>query len=212
MRKVWNTVLKGLVAILPLGLTIYVVYSLAVMAEQFFSRVIKLVIPPSYYWPGLGLVTGLVLLYFVGLAVNAYLVNRALRLSDQLFARIPVVKTIYLAIRDFTRFFPSSNKGNDLRRVVLVPFGPGRVIGFVTAESDAMLRREPGRPEAIAVYMPMSYMVGGYTVYVPRELVEPTSLTVEEGMRIALMGGVRSEAANTSPPLAPARRVETTDA
>ena len=54
-----------------------------------------------------------------------------------------------------------------------------------------MLRRSAGAEDTIAVYLPMSYMVGGYTVFLPRELVEPTSLTVEEGMRIALMGGVR---------------------
>jgi uncharacterized membrane protein len=191
MRKIWNTALKGLVAILPLGLTVYVVYWLAVSAERLFSRVIKLVVPEPYYWPGLGLLTGLVVLYFVGLAVNAYVVSRALRISDRLFARIPVVKTIYLAIRDFTRFFPSSGQDSDLRRVVLVPFGPGKVIGFVTTESGDMLRRSPGAEDTIAVYLPMSYMVGGYTVFLPRELVEPTALTVEEGMRIALMGGVR---------------------
>ena len=40
----------------------------------------------------------------------------------------------------------------------------------------------------------MSYMVGGYTIFLPRDLVEPTALSVEEGMRIALMGGVRSTA------------------
>jgi len=194
MRKIWNTVLKGLVAILPLGLTVYVVYWLAVSAERLFSGVIGLFVPAPYYWPGLGLLTGLVLLYFVGLAVNAYLVNRALRFSDKLFTRIPVVKTIYLAIRDFMRFFPSSGQGSDLRRVVLVPFGPGKVIGFVTAESGEMLRRAAAAEETVAVYLPMSYMVGGYTVFLPRELVEPTALTVEEGMRIALMGGVRSTA------------------
>ena len=199
MRKVWNTVLKGLVAILPLGLTVYVVYWLAVTAEQLFSGVIKAVVPEPYYWPGLGLLTGLVVLYFVGLAVNAYLVNRALRMSDKLFARIPVVKTIYLAIRDFTRFFPSSGQGSDLRRVVLVQFGPGKVIGFVTAESDEMLRRERQDADTIAVYLPMSYMVGGYTLFVPRDLVEPTALSVEEGMRIALMGGVRSSAGVAEP-------------
>ena len=191
MRKIWNTALKGLVAILPLGLTVYVVYWLAVSAERLFSRVIKLVVPEPYYWPGLGLLTGLVVLYFVGLAVNAYVVSRALRISDRLFARIPVVKTIYLAIRDFTRFVPSSGHGSDLRRVVLVPFGPGKVIGFVTTESGDMLRRSAGAEDTIAVYLPMSYMVGGYTVFLPRELIEPTALTVEEGMRIALMGGVR---------------------
>jgi uncharacterized membrane protein len=71
MRKIWNTVLKGLVAILPLGLTVYVVYWLAVTAEQLFSKVIKLLVPAPYYWPGLGLLIGLVVLYCVGLAVNA---------------------------------------------------------------------------------------------------------------------------------------------
>lgn len=191
MRKIWNTVLKGLVAILPLGLTVYVVYWLAISAERLFSRLIKLFVPEPWYWPGLGLLAGVVLLYFTGLAVNAYVVSRALRVSDRLFARIPVVKTIYLAIRDFTRFFPSSGQASDLRRVVLVPFGPGKVIGFVTAESGEMLRRSASADDTVAVYLPMSYMVGGYTVFLARELVETTSLTVEEGMRIALMGGVR---------------------
>jgi uncharacterized membrane protein len=191
MRKIWNTVLKGLVAILPLGLTVYVVYWLAVSAERLFSRLIELVVPEPYQWPGLGLLAGFVLLYFTGLAVNAYVVSRALRVSDRLFARIPVVKTIYLAIRDFTRFFPSAGEASDLRRVVLVPFGPGKVIGFVTAESGEMLRRSTAADDTVAVYLPMSYMVGGYTVFLARDLVEPTSLSVEEGMRIALMGGVR---------------------
>jgi uncharacterized membrane protein len=200
MRKIWNTVLKGIVAILPLGLTVYVVYWIAVTAERLFSPVIKLLVPAHYYWPGLGLLIGLVVLYFVGLAVNAYFVNSVLRLSDEFFARIPVVKTIYLAIRDFMRFFPSSGQGSELQRVVMVPFGPGKVIGFVTAESDEMLRRSGGAGETIAVYMPMSYMMGGYTVFVARELVEPTSLSVEEGMRIALMGGVRSAAMPRTPP------------
>jgi uncharacterized membrane protein len=165
-----------------------------------FSKVIKLLVPEPYYWPGLGLLIGLVVLHFVGLAVNAYFVGRALRMSDALFARIPVVKTIYLAIRDFMRFFPSSGQGSDLRRVVLVQFGPGKVIGFVTAESDEMLRRStPACDDMVAVYLPMSYMVGGYTIFLPRELVETTALSVEEGMRIALMGGVRSNATSAVP-------------
>jgi uncharacterized membrane protein len=199
MRKIWNTVLKGLVAILPVGLTVYVVYWLATTAEQLFSRVIKVFIPDYLYWPGLGLLTGVIVLYFVGLAVNAYVVNRALRFSDKFFARIPVVKTIYLAIRDFMRFFPSTGQGSDLQRVVLVPFGPGKILGFVTAESGDMLRRAADAEDIVAVYLPMSYMVGGYTVFLPRDLVEPTSLSVEEGMRIALMGGVRSAAMPASP-------------
>jgi uncharacterized membrane protein len=198
MRKIWNTMLKGLVTLLPIGLTVYLVYWLAVTAEQLFSRLLALVIPASADWPGLGLIAGLLVLYVAGIAVNAYFVRRALRLSDRLFARIPVVKTIYVAIRDFMRFFPSSGQGGDLKRVVLVPFGPGKVIGFVTAESSAALGLG-GRAEAVAVYLPMSYMVGGYTVFLPRELIEPTSLSVEAGMRIALMGGVQGVHAPGTP-------------
>jgi uncharacterized membrane protein len=188
MRKIWNTMLKGLVAVLPIGLTVYVVYWLAVTAERVFSGTIRRIIPEGAYWPGLGLIAGLVVLYLVGLAVNAYVVRRALRFGDRLFARIPVVKTIYLATRDFMRFFPASGQGSDLKRVVMVPFGPGHAIGFVTAESGAAL----GLDEA--VYLPMSYMIGGYTVFVPRDVLEPTSLSVEAAMRIALMGGVQSAA------------------
>jgi uncharacterized membrane protein len=195
MRKTWNTVLKGLVAILPIGLTVYVVYWLAITAEKLFSGVLKSVLPEAWYRPGFGLLAGFVVLYLVGLAVNAYVVRRALRLSDALFARIPGVKTIYLATRDFMRFFPSGGHSNDLRRVVLVPFGPGKLLGFVTAESDEMLRRAGSGGDLVAVYLPMSYMVGGYTVFLDRHLVEPTGLSVEEGMRIALMGGVRSNTA-----------------
>ena len=67
MRRIWNTVLKGLVAILPIGLTLYIVYWLAVAAERLFSRLIKLLVPDQYYWPGLGLIAGLLFLYAVGL-------------------------------------------------------------------------------------------------------------------------------------------------
>ena len=191
MRKIWNTMLKGLVAILPIGLTLYLVYWLAVTAERLFSGVLRLLLPDSAYWPGLGLLAGLVLLYLAGLAVNGFLVRRALRYGDELFARIPVVKTIYVAIRDFMRFFPSSGKGSDLKRVVLVPFGPGKAIGFVTSESSAGLGLGTEGADLVAVYLPMSYMIGGYTVFLPRELLETTALSVEAGLRIALMGGVQ---------------------
>jgi len=200
MRKIWNTMLKGLVALLPIGLTVYLVYWLAVAAETLFSRVLKLVIPDSAYWPGLGLFAGLVVLYLAGLAVNAYFVRRALRFGDDLFARIPVVKTFYVAIRDFMRFFPSAGKGSDLKRVVLVPFGPGKAIGFVTSESSTALGVAEG-DDLVAVYLPMSYMIGGYTVFLPRHAIEPTALSVEAGMRLALMGGVQGgPAAGVMPP------------
>ena len=76
---------------------------------------------------------------------------------------------------------------------MLVPFGPGKVIGFVTSETGNLLGDAHAQEDTVAVYLPMSYMVGGYTVFVPRQALEPTSLSVEAGMRLALMGGVQSK-------------------
>ena len=194
MRKVWNTILKGVVTVLPIGLTIYLVYWLAVTLERVFSQLLRSWLPESAYWPGLGIVVGLVLLYLVGLAVNAYVVSSVLGWFDERIERIPVVKTIYVAIRDFMRMFPTGGQRSDLKRVVLVPFGPGKAIGFVTAESGIGLGIDHAT-DVVAVYLPMSYMIGGYTVFLPREQLVPTRLSVEAGMRIALMGGVHGSGA-----------------
>jgi uncharacterized membrane protein len=194
MRNVGRTILTGLLAILPIGLTVSVVSWLAVAGEQLMRRLLGPVLPESLYLPGLGLVVAVVVLYLVGLAVNAWAVKQLLRASDALFARIPVIKTLYVAIRDFTRFFPSSSGHGDLKHVVLVPMGPGKVIGFVTADDGALIG---AGDDVVAVYLPMSYMVGGYTLFLPRSRLEPTSLSVEDAMRIVLMGGMQASSATT---------------
>jgi uncharacterized membrane protein len=78
---------------------------------------------------------------------------------------------------------------SDLERVVSVPFGPGRVIGFVTQENPRALGPEAGS-DLIAVYLPMSYQIGGYTVLLPRRLVEPVDMSVEDALRFAVTAGM----------------------
>ncbi len=190
MNRLGGTLLKGLLAILPIGLTVYCVYWLGVTAEAVLARPIKAVIADANYWPGMGLVTGFVLMFLVGLAVNAYLVRKVLRWGEALILRIPVIRTIYAAIRDITGLIKTGGRKGDLQRVVTVPFGPGRVIGFVTQDHGEALG--PGyESNLVAVYLPMSYQIGGYTVYLPRGEIRETNLTVEQAMRVVLTGGVQ---------------------
>ena len=190
MKKIGSILLKGLVTILPIGLTIYFVYWLGVTTEGLLSRPIKFVLGDSLYWPGMGLVTGFLLLFLVGLAVNAFLVRRLLGLGEELLLRVPVVKTVYSAIRDMTRLVNTDKKKGDLDRVVTVDFGMGRLIGFVTQEHAKTLGIGGG-DDLVAVYLPKSYQIGGYTVYMSRSKVTETDLSVEQAMRIVLTGGVR---------------------
>ena len=189
MKALGGILLKGLVTILPIGLTVYFVYWLGITTESLLSKPIKFMIGDAY-WPGMGLVTGFVILFVVGLAVNAFLVRRVLGLGEELLLRVPVVKTVYSAIRDMTRLVNTDKKKGDLDRVVTVDVGLGKLIGFVTQEHAKTLGIGGG-DDLVAVYLPMSYQIGGYTIYLPRSKVVETDLTVEQAMRIVLTGGVR---------------------
>src|SRR5215510_9234362 len=134
MKQVGSILLKGLVTILPIGLTIYFIYWLGVTTESLLSKPIKLVIDDTNYWPGMGLITGFVLLFIVGLAVNAFLVRKFLGIGEDLLLRVPVVKTVYSAIRDMTRLVNTDKKKGDLDRVVTLDVEYGKLIGFVTQE------------------------------------------------------------------------------
>lgn len=189
LKTIGGILLKGLVTILPIGLTVYCIYWLGVTTESLLSKPIKLAIGDAYF-PGLGLVTGFVILFVVGLAVNAFLVRRVLGFGEELVLRVPVVKTVYSAIRDMTRLVNTDGKKGDLDRVVTVDVGLGKLIGFVTQEHANTLGIGGG-DDLVAVYLPMSYQIGGYTLYLPRSKLSETDLTVEQAMRIVLTGGVR---------------------
>ena len=192
MKQIGGILLKGLVTILPIGLTIYFIYWLGVTTEDLLSKPIKLVLDDANYWPGMGLVTGFLILFLVGLAVNAFIVRRVLGMGEELLLRVPVVKTVYSAIRDMTRLVNTDKKKGDLDRVVTLDYGPGKLIGFVTQEHANTLGIGGGE-DMVAVYLPMSYQIGGYTLYVSRSKVHETDLTVEQAMRIVLTGGVRGK-------------------
>ena len=189
MKKLGSILLKGLVTILPIGLTVYFVYWLGITTENLLSRPIKWLLGEAY-WPGMGLVTGFLLLFMVGLAVNAFIVRRVLGMGEELLLRVPVVKTVYSAIRDMTRLVNTDKKKGDLDRVVTLDLGFGKLIGFVTQEHAKTLGIGGG-DDLVAVYLPMSYQIGGYTIYISRSRVVETDLTVEQAMRIVLTGGVR---------------------
>jgi len=191
MKTIGSILLKGLVTILPIGLTVYFVYWLGVTTESLLSKPIRFVVG-DHYFPGLGLITGFLLLFLIGLAVNAFLVRRLLGYGEELLLRVPVVKTVYSAIRDMTRLVNTDKKKGDLDRVVTLDVGHGRLIGFVTQEHANTLGIG-GSDDLVAVYLPMSYQIGGYTIYIPRSRLVETELSVEQAMRIVLTGGVRGK-------------------
>ena len=192
MKRLGALLMKGLVATLPLGLTIYAVYWLITTTESLMHDLLLLFIDSTTYRPGMGLFVGLLILLGMGLLVNAYVVRRVQSWIDRLIERIPGVKTVYGAIRDLMQLLPTGSKGRDLRSVVVVRFGEVRLLGFVTRDDLPELEAQAGGIDLVAVYLPMSYQVGGYTIYLPKDQCEPLDMPVETAMRMVITAGMSS--------------------
>jgi uncharacterized membrane protein len=189
MKSLTNILMKGLAAVLPLGLTLYVIWWLARTAEAMMRGLVTLFVAPDRYLPGMGILAGIVLLFAIGSVVNAYFVRRALSKWDDFLERIPLVKTVYSAFRDIARLLPAGQK-QDLQSVVVYRVGEARMLGFVTRDDLPELEKQAGGVDLVAVYFPLSYMLGGITLYLPKHAVEPVDMPVEVAMRLAITGGM----------------------
>lgn len=195
MRHIGSVLLKGLVAVLPVGLTLYLIYWLGLSIERILHPIITFVIPERFYLPGMGLAAGIVLLFFIGLGVNAWIVQRLLHLGESLLEKIPLVKSVYGALRDFISYFSSADERGELTQVVMVSIADVQVLGFLTREHVRDIRGAALPSDAVAVYLPMSYQIGGYTVYLPRSRIQPVDMSMEEAMRQVLTAGLSKAAA-----------------
>ncbi|MFZ8886005.1 MAG: DUF502 domain-containing protein [Steroidobacteraceae bacterium] len=189
LGKLRNALLRGLVVVLPVTLTTWLLWWIGSSLETLLRWPLELLLPVGIYRPGMGIAASLVVLVTAGLLVNAFLVRRLFAAWERLMDRIPLVKSIYGAVRDFVQMLPADRR-RELQRVVLVRVGDVSAIGFVTRDDASELGLGAGMAGSVAVYFPMSYQIGGYTLMVPRERLQPLDLPVETAMRVVLTGGM----------------------
>ncbi|MGB5395804.1 MAG: DUF502 domain-containing protein [Gammaproteobacteria bacterium] len=187
-KSIGRTLLTGFITLLPVVLTIYLLYWLAVSSEQVMGTVLHWVLPEALYFPGLGMIAGLVVVFLVGLLMKAFLVRQLFAFGEQILYRLPLIKTIYRAMRDLFDFF--SPKKDGLGQVVTVNFNGVEMIGFITQEDPTRLPESFKDRDSVLVYLPMSYMIGGYTVLIPRKDVHPCKMSMDEAMRFVLTAGI----------------------
>lgn len=190
MKKIGGIIVKGLAAILPLALSIYLVYWLFVGTEELLRSAYLGVFPQSFYFPGLGIILAVLLLFAAGLLVQTFLVQWLLKLGERIINKIPLIKSIYTSINDFMQFV-SSSAASDADKVVAISMENGsKLIGLVTSESLAEKFFDGDDAKRVGVFLPMSYNLGGYTIYVKKDQLEVLDIGVEEALRIILTGGV----------------------
>ena len=195
---------RGLITALPLGLTVYLFF----IFLRWTERLAMLMVHPfigDFYVPGLGLLLGVVSILLLGFLVSQPAAGKLLSLVELPFTNLPVVKSIYSSLKDFADYFsPQRKRGTQQTVVALkVPGQDLELVGLVTRQRVDDL--PPGflQGDRVAVYLPMGYMIGGYTVFVPRAWVQPIDVSVEEAMRASMFAWMstsgKDDSASTLP-------------
>ena len=191
IKFISKSIITGLITMLPVVLTVYLFYWFAISTETVLGDFIRLVLPEEHYWPGMGIIAGFVGVFIVGLLMHLYVVRWLFSQGEQILYHMPLIKSVYSAIRDFFNYFSPSSK-KEFEQVVSISIAETgmEVIGFVTQADLTNMPEEFRKEDTILVYIPLSYMIGGYTVFIPRSSVRPIDMNMEEAMRFTLTAGV----------------------
>jgi uncharacterized membrane protein len=201
MKRMSAIFVRGLIAMLPLAVTIVVLYWLGVGAERTLGIGIKWFLPESSYVPGMGVAAGFVLTLLLGLLVNVWGMPQLIRRGENAIGHIPFVKTFYGALRDLLGFFTKAGGIGAVNKVVVVSLGQTGVqlVGLLTREDFSDLPSGLGGEGLVAVYVPFSYQLGGATIIVPRARVQSIDMRLEDAMRFVVTAGVKAETSAASP-------------
>ncbi|MBA4254796.1 MAG: hypothetical protein C0445_02845 [Polaromonas sp.] len=197
MNRLYQYFFRGLIAFLPLALTVYVLYLFVSWAESLAMGMVRPLLG-DFYLPGLGLLLSVALIFTLGFLISQPFTARLLSWVELPFTNLPLVKSIYSSLKSFADYF--SPHEQDAQQVVSLrmPGSELSIVGLVTRQSLSGLPVGLAAEGNVAVYLPMGYMIGGYTVFVPRSWLQPLDMSVEEAMRSALIAWMSGSRAGQS--------------
>ena len=187
-----NYFITGVVVLIPIGFTLY----LSKILIGLSSKLIPQNINPNNYLPyaipGIEILISITLITIVGGLSLSFLGKRVLKIIDDLFKRIPFLRTIYSAILQMTESF--SNKDNDKKSVVLVEYPRKGVwaVGFATKENKGEMANKTNQ-KLINVFVPTTpNPTSGFLLMFPISEVIYLDMTFEEASRFIVSAGTSS--------------------
>jgi len=184
---------RGLIALLPVIATIYLVVWLVTGLESLLGTAMRQMLGEGPYVPGMGLAMGIVIIFAVGLLMQAWLARELWELGERTLGRMPLVRFIFSAAKEIVGYVSGTERPQG-QAVVAVRIGdpPVRVLGLITREDLPFSNQDPDDP-LVAVFLAWSYQVGGFTIFVPRSSLEPVDMTPQEAFRLSFTAGVTTQ-------------------
>jgi uncharacterized membrane protein len=189
LARLRNYFLAGIVVLVPIGFTLY----LTIFLIKISSKLLPNEINPNSYLPfsipGLEILLSVIIIIIVGGISLSFFGKRIVSLINDIFKKIPILRTIYSAIGQMTQSFTST--GKDKKSVVLVeyPKKGSWAVGFATKENDGEISKKVNK-QMINVFVPTTpNPTSGFLLMYPKDEVIYLDMSFEEASKFIVSAG-----------------------
>ena len=177
MKKLSKYFIEGLIVVIPISVTIYLLYLIFIQIDGLFK----------FKYPGIGFLITIAGIILIGTIASNFFTKGFVVIINNLFNRLPLVKFIYMSIKDLTEaLFGDRKKFNQPVSVKISNDSGVEILGFITDENPEFL----GEKDKVAVYIPQAYNFAGNLVLVPTENVKKLNVGAKEMMTFIISGGL----------------------
>ncbi|MDD5583204.1 MAG: DUF502 domain-containing protein [Candidatus Marinimicrobia bacterium] len=181
-----NDFLSGLLVVIPLGITLFALQFLFLFFDNITGQYFREFLP--FYIPGIGLLFSIIVILLIGIFVNHWLGKKLFHSLERRIVKLPLLGSVYTVTRQILEIFGSSRKRREFQKVIFLQYPKEGIwtIGFVTGHSLSA-----NNTQLYNVFVPTTpNPTSGYMIFIPIEDAVESPLTIEEGMRIVISGGI----------------------
>ncbi len=197
IKRIFTT---GVLTLLPLAITIYVFFLVFTFLDNLIGNLIIAIF--DYRLPGAGFAAGILLIFIIGFIASNIIGKRLVALGDNIFQRLPLARGIYSSARQIIDAFTVQDR-DAFQKVVLLEY-PRKglyVLGFVTSISRGEIQ-EKTEEETFSIFIPTTpNPTSGMLVLAPKSEVTELQMSIEEGMKVIVSGGLVSPPGAAKVPL-----------
>ncbi len=189
LNRLRNYFIAGIVAIIPIGITLY----LTMFIIEVSSKLIPKEINPNNYLPfsipGLEIILSIIIITFIGGLSVSFVGKKILQLINDLFKRIPFLRTIYSAINQMTESFTNKDKGKKSVVLVEYPRKGSWAVGFATKDNQGEISKKTNS-ELVNVFVPTTpNPTSGFLLMFPKKEIIYLDMTFEEASKFIVSAG-----------------------
>ncbi|WP_113907712.1 DUF502 domain-containing protein [Aliidiomarina celeris] len=192
MKMLGKALLRGFGIVLPVAVTLQLLYWLISSMEGWAAPILQAIITEHWYFPGLGLITFLAIVFIIGFSANTRGIRSIWQLPGKVLLRIPGASQLYGMLQEIIEVMSGKNFADESVVLVKLPQSDVELIGIVTKKAGIKGDRMSGllEEEQLAVFLPMAYNVGGYTIIVPKSCTRNVDMKPAEALQLVMTGGL----------------------